>query len=144
MGAPRGSYATEPAGSCFRRWRDRALPYDFSSRENCTAFYNAMKTRTFQSALAMVGEACLIGDAAETFSQFQKPSERDAMNEKSGKARGQMLTGPRVAHTPVLPTLREEIHRIVSAACAAKGGLDRMTLKDWREAEQEIRRRLHL
>lgn len=73
-----------------------------------------MKTGMFQSAFAMVGEASLIGEAAEAFSQVKRP-----------RAAG-------------------EIRRIVSAACAAKGGPERMTLNDWREAEQEIRRKLNL
>jgi len=139
-----GAGATGPAGSCFRRWRDRALPYDFNLRENAPAKYDAMKIRTLQSAFAMLGNARLVGNAAETFSQFQKLSRGDAANEKSGKCGDQTPAGPRALQTPVLPTLWEEIRRIVSAACAAKGGPNRMTLNDWREAEQEIRRRLNL
>ena len=42
-----------------------------------------------------------------------------------------------------LPTLPKEIRRIVRAACDAKGGPERMTLNDWREAEQEVNQRLN-
>jgi hypothetical protein len=40
--------------------------------------------------------------------------------------------------------LPKETLRMVSATCAAKGGPERMTLNDWREAEDEIKRKLNL
>ena len=47
-------------------------------------------------------------------------------------------------HTPVLPGLPERIRRLVNAACAARGGMGRMSLNEWRDLEQQLKRRLQL
>jgi|GEM_PF-5843519 hypothetical protein len=48
----------------------------------------------------------------------------------------------RTLHTPVLPPLPERIRLLVNDAYAARGGANRMTLDDWRDAEQEVKQRL--
>ncbi len=45
-------------------------------------------------------------------------------------------------HTPVLPQLPARIRRLVNATCAAHGGAERMTLDEWRDLEQELKRKL--
>lgn len=41
-------------------------------------------------------------------------------------------------HTPVLPRLPANIHHLVVAAYASRGGMEHMTLQDWRDAEQQL------
>lgn len=45
-------------------------------------------------------------------------------------------------HTPVTPKLPEKIRQLVSAACAAHGGAEHMTLDQWRDVERELQSRL--
>jgi len=45
-------------------------------------------------------------------------------------------------HTPVLPRLPAKIRRLVRAAYAAHGGAESMKLDEWREMEQELKRKL--
>jgi hypothetical protein len=47
-------------------------------------------------------------------------------------------------HTPVLPVLPEQIRLLVQGACAAKGGMGHMSLDEWRDLEQQLKRRLQL
>jgi hypothetical protein len=47
-------------------------------------------------------------------------------------------------HTPVLPELPEQIRLLVQAVCAAHGGMGRMSLDEWRDLEQQLKRRLQL
>jgi hypothetical protein len=47
-------------------------------------------------------------------------------------------------HTPVLPELPGQIRLLVHAACAALGGMGRMSLDEWRDLEQQLKRRLQL
>ena len=44
--------------------------------------------------------------------------------------------------TPVLPRLPAKIRRLVRAAYAAHGGAESMKLDEWREMEQELKRKL--
>ena len=52
------------------------------------------------------------------------------------------LIGALRLHTPVLPQLAERLRRFVNAASAAHGGVESMTLSDWRDLELELKRRL--
>ena len=45
-------------------------------------------------------------------------------------------------HTPVLPGLPDSIRRIINATYAAHGGAEHMTLDEWRDLEQQLKRRL--
>ena len=40
------------------------------------------------------------------------------------------------------PTLPEQIRRLTNVACAVRGGAERMSLNDWREVEEEIKRKI--
>ena len=44
-------------------------------------------------------------------------------------------------HTPAL-SLPEQLRLLVHAACAAFGGMGHMTLDEWRDVEQQLKRRL--
>jgi hypothetical protein len=44
-------------------------------------------------------------------------------------------------HIPVLPGLPEQIRLLVNVACAAHGGIGCMSLNDWRDVEQQLKRR---
>ena len=54
----------------------------------------------------------------------------------------QQATNALKLHAPVLPRLPERLRRLVSAAYAAYGGAESMTLNDWRDLELELDRRL--
>lgn len=45
-------------------------------------------------------------------------------------------------HTPVLAGLPVKIRHLVMAAYASRGGFEHMTLEAWRDAEQQLIRRL--
>jgi len=45
-------------------------------------------------------------------------------------------------HTPVLPNVPDGFRRLVDAAYASHGGAANMNLKDWRDLELELKRRL--
>jgi hypothetical protein len=40
------------------------------------------------------------------------------------------------------PEITQRVRLLVSAACVARAGAAQMTLSDWREVEQEVKRRL--
>jgi hypothetical protein len=41
------------------------------------------------------------------------------------------------------PESNDRVRLVINAVCAARAGSGRMTLNDWREAEQEVKRRLN-
>ena len=98
-----------------------------------TARHEPMKTHAhcrrhngrIQSAFAMLGAACLVGEARELFARIEDT---------------QPISEPTL-HTPVLPSLPPQIRKLIHAACLARGGAERMTLSDWREVEREVNRR---
>ena len=47
-------------------------------------------------------------------------------------------------HTGVFSGLPEQIRRLIQAVCAAHGGMGRMSLDEWRDLEQQLKRRLQL
>ena len=49
----------------------------------------------------------------------------------------------RTLRTPVLPALPERIRQLLNAAYAAYGPAERMSLDQWRDVEQEIKRRIN-
>lgn len=65
------------------------------------------------------------------------------MNNQPKKKKITQPTGGTL-RTPVVSVLPDKIRRLLNAACAARGGADCMTLNDWRETEQEIKRQLKL
>jgi len=56
--------------------------------------------------------------------------------------RSQQSTSAPTLHTPVLPQLPERIRRLANATYSVHGGIEHMSLDDWREVEQELKRRL--
>jgi len=44
--------------------------------------------------------------------------------------------------TPVLPRLHSEVVMLASATCAALGGAGHMTLAEWRDVEEQLKRKL--
>ena len=42
----------------------------------------------------------------------------------------------------MLPRIPERIHRLVNAAYATHGGADHMTLDEWHDVEEELKRKL--
>jgi hypothetical protein len=101
-----------------------------------------MKTRTRQSAFAMLGEACLVGGAAETFLRLRKSESGNAESDKPEKSQEPPPAGVHTLQSMVIPALPEQIRRLINAACTARGGAERMSLNDWREAEEEIKRKI--
>ena len=56
--------------------------------------------------------------------------------------RAQPFASEPTLHTLLLPRLPEEVRRFLKATYAARGGAEHMTLREWREVEQELTRRL--
>ena len=44
--------------------------------------------------------------------------------------------------TPVSPRVRADVLMLVKATCAAFGGAGRMTLAEWRDAEEQLRQKV--
>jgi hypothetical protein len=63
---------------------------------------------------------------------------------KSDMNKGQQLKRADTLHTPVLPRAPRQIRLLVDLACAAHGGMGRMSLDEWRDLEQQLKRRLQL
>ena len=47
-------------------------------------------------------------------------------------------------HNPVLPRVLDQIRSLVNATYARYGGMGRMTLDEWRDLEQELKRKMEL
>lgn len=45
-------------------------------------------------------------------------------------------------HNPVLPHVLNEVRSLVNATYALHGGMGHLTLNEWRDLEQEIKRKL--
>jgi hypothetical protein len=56
--------------------------------------------------------------------------------------RHQRSTNARTLQNPVFPPLPEKLRRLVNASYAAHGGVEHMSLDQWRDLEQELKRRL--
>jgi len=54
----------------------------------------------------------------------------------------QHSAGALTLHAPVLPRLPDRIRRLVNAVYAAHGGADHMTLDEWRDVEETLKRKL--
>ena len=54
----------------------------------------------------------------------------------------QHSAGALALHAPMLPRVPERIRRLVNAAYAAHGGADHMTLDEWYDVEEELKRKL--
>jgi hypothetical protein len=54
----------------------------------------------------------------------------------------QPLKSAGTLYTPVLPRLPKRMRLLVNAAIAAHGGLEHMSLNEWREVEQELKQKL--
>jgi len=54
----------------------------------------------------------------------------------------QQSTSALTLHSPVLPPLPEQIRRLVNVTYSVHGGVEHMSLGDWRDVEQELKRRL--
>ena len=54
----------------------------------------------------------------------------------------EQLKSATTLHTLVLPRLPERILRLVSGAYATHGGAEHMTLDEWRDLEQQLKRKL--
>ena len=50
---------------------------------------------------------------------------------------------PAASRRSAEPLSIEQIRQLIAAACAARGGAALMTLNDWRDLEQEAKRRLN-
>ena len=57
-------------------------------------------------------------------------------------SRPHQSTSAPTLHTPVLPQLPERIRLLVNATYSVQGGVEHMSLNDWRAVEQELKRRL--
>jgi hypothetical protein len=44
--------------------------------------------------------------------------------------------------SPFRPRINRHIHRLINAAFAARAGAAHMTLDDWRDVEQELKRKI--
>ena len=51
--------------------------------------------------------------------------------------------GPAALQRSAGPLPIQQIRLLVNALCVARGGFGQMTLNDWRDAKQEVNRRLH-
>ena len=54
----------------------------------------------------------------------------------------QQRTDALTLYAPAWRQLPENVRRLVNETYAARGGAERMTLDDWRDVEQELKRRL--
>jgi hypothetical protein len=52
------------------------------------------------------------------------------------------LSGPATSQPDARSQLARRIQLLVNAACAARAGAAQMTLSDWRDVEQEVKRKL--
>ena len=57
-------------------------------------------------------------------------------------SRPHQSTSAPTLHTPVLPQLPERIRMLVNATYSVHGGVEHMSLDAWRDAEQELKRKL--
>ncbi len=67
----------------------------------------------------------------------QRSTEVRAANQKQFKWNDALRTP-----TPVSPRVRADVLMLVKATCAAFGGAGRMTLAEWRDAEEQLRQKV--
>jgi len=79
--------------------------------------------------------------ARQTFLGIPELRSAGAMKKPSIN-KHQQSTRALTLHTPVLPQLPERIRGLANATYSVHGGVEHMSLDDWREVEQELRRRL--